>query len=234
MKFRFNKTTIVLLPVFLASASVHGNTLGAYLKNREGLKKYEEKAYYPAYQEFLKALQNDPMNPELQLNMGRMLEANEEFNKAEKAYRGALQILPKDSPIKFEVLFNLAGVQAKQKRIDEALATYQMALDLKPDSIEVKNNIELLWLSGGGEGGEGQDQDKSKQQQQNQKQGDRGDRPDNQPDQQQKNKGRRFDEKDISQQDVKRILDEIKNQEQSIRANEYEKGARDAPKGKDW
>ncbi len=44
-------------------------------------------------------------------------------------------------------------VQAKAKKIDAALESYQAALELDPDSIEVKNNIELLWQgSGQGEG----------------------------------------------------------------------------------
>lgn len=233
MKFHFSRAIVLLIPICLVGVTARAATLDAFLKNREALKKYEQKAYFPSYQEFLKALQSDPMNPEIQLNLGRALEANQEFDKAQKAYRGALQLLPKDSNLRFEALFNLGNVQTKLKRIDEALATYQLALEMVPDSIEVKTNIELLWQNS--QGGEGENQDKQQQQQQqNQKQGGKGDKPQEQPEQQQQKKPKPFDSQNLSQEDVKRILDEIKNQEQSIRANDYEKGAKDAPKAKDW
>ncbi|MGE4132864.1 MAG: tetratricopeptide repeat protein [Bdellovibrionales bacterium] len=214
--------------VLLASQSIAATTLDSYWRNREGLKEYDKKSYYSAYRAFLRALEVDPLNPEIQMNLGRTFEANEEFEKAEQAYRGALTVMPKDSPLRFEALFNLAGVYAKEKKIDEALAAYQEALALEPDSIEVKTNIELLFMGGGGGGGESQDQQQPQQQDQKQNPGD--------GEQQQKPPPKKpnFQSQELTDQDVKRILDEIKNQEQNIRAQDYEKGLKEMPKGKDW
>ena len=220
----------VLIFIFLNS-TVHATTLNSYLRNREGIKKFEEKSYFPSYQEFMKSLEDDPLNPNLHLNIARALEANEEFEKAEQAYRGALQLLPKDSTRRFETLFNLAGVQGKNKKIDLALDTYQLALEMDPDSVEVKTNIELLWQGGGeGEGDSEQSQDpkdqkgKGEGEQEDQKTPPKKEKPQPKP----------FNSKELSPQDVKKILDEIKNQEQGIRADENDKGAKQAQPEKDW
>jgi len=235
---------LILLILGLASVA-QATTVESYMRNREALKKYNEKAYYPAYQSFLKALEVDPLNPEIHLNLALTFEANEEWDKAEQAYKSALKILPENSPEHFEALFNLANVLGKQHKIEEALAAYQECLAVVPDSKEVKTNIELLWQGGGGDGqGENKDnKDKSGKGDQNQQQKDgqgndknKNQSPQDQQDQQkdQKKQPKPFDSKDLSQQDVKKILDEIKNQEQAIRAQEYERNAKEAPRGKDW
>lgn len=212
------------------TGAVQASTLESYWYNHKGIGKYSEKAYFPAYQNFLKALENDPLNPRLQLNLARTFEANEDYEKADKAYRGALKILPENSNLHFEALFNLGNVDAKLQHIDEALAAYQAALEIDPESKEVKTNIELLWQGGGGQGkGDGKDK---KDQKEGEGKGDQSQQP--QEPQEQKKKPKPFQSQELSKEDVKRILDEIKNQEQSIRANDYEHGAKDAPRAKDW
>jgi Ca-activated chloride channel homolog len=216
------------ISILFFSLSAQATTFEAYSHTREGLKKFEKKSYYPAYKDFTSALESDPMNPGVHLNIARTFEASEDWDKAEQAYRGALKILPENSDLRFEALFNMAGVQVKQKKIDEALSTYQAALEMNPESHEVKTNIELLWQGGGGGGGEGEskENDKDQQGQQQQPKEDQGQQKDKKP--------QKFQSQNLSPEDVKKILDEIKNQEQGIRAQEYDKGAKDAPRGKDW
>jgi Ca-activated chloride channel family protein len=228
LKFRFNKSTWIIVGMILPSCA-YATTWEAYTFNRDGVKKLSEKSYFPAYQTFLKALESDPMNPYVQLNLALALEASEDFERAEKAYRGVLKLVGQDSALKFQALFNLAGVQAKQKKIDEALATYQDALELNPDSIEVKTNIELLWQGGGG-GGEGDKQD----QKQDSKDGKGGGEPQKPDEGDGKKEKQKPQPRPADAEMERRILDEIKNQEQAIRAKDYEKGAKDAPRAKDW
>ncbi len=215
----------------LLAVPVDATTVRSYIRNREGIGSYNRKNFYQAFQKFTKAMEDDPLNPELQMNLARMFEENEEFEKAEQGYRAALQILPKDSPLRFEALFNWAGTLAKLKRIEDALMAYQLALELDPDSVEVKTNIELLWQGGGG--GEGDSKDKKDQSKDGKdKQQGQPDQPQDDKDKQKKSKP--FESQDLAPEDMKRILDEIKNQEQNIRAQDYEKGAREMPKAKDW
>lgn len=218
------------LLLLLTSGVGEAATVKSFARNREGIHSFKNKNMFQAFQRFSKALEDDPLNPEIQLNLARVFEENEEFEKAETGYRAALKLLPANSTRRFEALFNWAGTLAKLKRIDEALLAYQGALEMDPDSVEVKTNIELLWQGGGGGGGGKDKNDKNdKSQQGNKDQQGQGD-----PDQKDQKKPKPFDSQQLSKDDVKRILDEIKNQEQNIRAQDYEKGAREMPKGKDW
>jgi len=204
-------------------------TWNSFRKNREGLNALEQKSYLSAYQSFLQGLEDDPLNLPLQMNLGLSFEANEEYEKAARAYQGVAQLAPKDSELQFYALFNEAGMLAKQRKIDEALAVYQAALKIRPDSLEVKRNIELLWK--GGDGGGGGEQDPNKKP--NDSDQGKGNSPQPEKENQEK-KPKPFNSPQLSPQDVKRILDEIKNQEQGIRAQEYDKGAKEAPRAKDW
>lgn len=235
VKAGFGKAVLKYLwiSVFFFMNAAGATTVDSYFLNRDGISKLKEKAYYPAFQDFTKALEDDPLNPELHLNLGLSFEMHEEFEKAEQSYKGALKLLPEKNSRRFEALFNLAGVQAKNKKIDEALQSYQAALDIDPDSKEVKTNIELLWQGGGGGGdGEGEPKDQDKGEGKGRPK-DPGQQPD-QPQKQQKQQPKPFNSQNLTQQDVKKILDEIKNQEQGIRAQENDKSAKDAPRGKDW
>ena len=230
--------------LLLCSQTSSATTVQSYLRNREAVGKFKDKSYYPASQGFLKALEEDPLNPELHMNLARALEANEEYEKAEKGYRSALKLLPENSTLRFQALFNLAGVLGKQQKMDQALEAYQTCLEMIPDSKEVKTNIELLFQNGGGQGSSGKDDDKEKkdkkdkQDKQDKKDGQGKDKDDkkNQDKEEPKPKPqpKPFESKELTPQDVKKILDEIKNQEQAIRAQEYEHNTKEAPRGKDW
>jgi len=223
-----NQWACIALIAALAAPAVQAATVNSFVRNREGISSFKRKNMYQAYQKFTKALEDDPLNPELQMNLARVFEENEQYDKAEQGYRAALKLLPADSSRRFEAQFNLAGVLAKQKRIDDALGAYQAALELDPDSLEVKTNIELLWQGGGGGQGDGK-QDQNQDQKGNDQQQGQGEQPKDQ-----RNKPKPFDSQHLTQDDVKRILDEIKNQEQNIRAQDYEKGQRERAKNKDW
>lgn len=230
-----SKIFLLLGIVALSAGPAGATSMRSYFSNRDGIKKFQQESYRGAYQDFLRALEDEPLSPEIQMNLARTFEANEEFDKAERAYLGALKVLPENSPLRFDAHFNRAGALAKLKRIPEALTAYQAALDLNPDSLEVKTNIELLFQGGGGGGGE-QDQDKGDQNQ-DQKDKGKGQNPDDKPNEDKGNKKQKpkpFESQELSEQDVKRILDEIKNQEQNIRAQEQRQGAKEAPKDKDW
>ena len=233
-----------LLPLFLLATSAHAGDLGAYYYNREGVRALGRKDGVGAYRAFTRGLGEDPMNPALQLNLAATFEQNEEFEKAAAVYRGLLARLPKDEPRRFEVLFNLGNVLAAANNTPDAVASYQEALELKPDSIEVKTNLEMLFAGGKGGDGKSSSQEKDEKQDKDDKQDKRTNqqkREDAQKDQKpekkdgDKPKPKPFNSDNLTAEDVKRILDEIKNQEQSIRAEEYDKNPKDTPRGgKDW
>lgn len=224
--------------LILSSAAVEASSLKAYVNDRNGLKHYQNKLYFESYQDFLKALEEEPLNPDLQMNLGLTFAQNEEWDKAEKAFLSAYELSKGDKEREFMALFNLGYARGQKGEIDGALQAYQAALDIEPESIEVKTNIELLWQgqgkgSGkdGKQGGKGDDKDDQQKQDDDQKNKDKNkDRNYEQP----KKQPKQFQSKDLSKEDVRKILDEIGNQEQSIRAKEYDKGAKERKNELDW
>jgi tetratricopeptide (TPR) repeat protein len=191
--------------------------------------------YDQALQHSLKALEADPMQPELHINLGNSLEGLGAVQKAIDAY-GVAGKISEDPSIQFQVEFNQAQALAKVKKVDEALVHYQKALDFIPDSREVKTNIELLMSSSGGKGGKDKDKD------QDQKEGDGEGDQQKEPQKFAENKPQdKKQPQNLSQADVKKILEELKQQEQRIRGEYYKQGQREqkqkpgeGKREKDW
>lgn len=180
-------------------------------------------------------------------NIGVILSTIQKPEEALKSLEHALKLaeLAQDSELQFKVRYNLGVYFGAQKKVPEALEHYQAALDLVPDSKEIKTNIELLIQqqqqdqkkSGKGETdpnnpqnkGEGENKDDQKpgEDQQNQKdqkdENDQKEGKDKKEDQKKegspKYQPRPFKGDQLSEGDVKKILGELKNQEQKIRAN---------------
>ncbi|MCB0390567.1 MAG: hypothetical protein KDD58_04725 [Bdellovibrionales bacterium] len=220
MKFCF------VLFIFLNCQEIWALQTDAVEQNNMGVEQLEAEDPFTAYKHFLEALSKEPFHPAIRLNLGLSFQQSEEFTKAYKESMTAYRYT-QDPELKYISLFNAGNAAASAKEIDKALSAYQLALDLKPDSEEVKKNIELLWQSGGGQGEGGQNQKGPQDQQQDQNQGQ------GEP-QKQKPQPKKFDSKQLTKNDVRKILEELKDQEQKIRAKEYEKGAKEAPKEKDW
>lgn len=234
----------LILAVSLLSPPAWASELRGIIKNNEGAKRLTKGKHYEAYERFNDALVDLPFSGEVHYNLGNSFFVNKEIDKALSEYSQAIKLSPGDGArarkTRFLALFNSAVALTEQKKIEEALSTYQRALELEPDSIETKTNMELLAAAGGGEGGEGDPQQQDKGDQKDQKDGqqpqeqDQKKQPQPQQGQKQKDKPKPFDSKDMSEQDMSRILEEIKRQEEQIRAKFQREGAKDAPPEKDW
>jgi tetratricopeptide (TPR) repeat protein len=156
---------------------------------------------------------------------------NKEPAKAVKSFGTAARLFDGNPEFQFYSLFNGGVAATEAGDIPGALKFYQAALELRPDSKEVKTNIELLWKGSGGQGqGQGQNQQPNQDQQQPKDPKDQN-RDGNYD---QKKQPQPFQSKELSPEDVRKILEELKNQEQKIRAQENEQGQKEAPHGKDW
>jgi tetratricopeptide (TPR) repeat protein len=188
---------------------------------------------------FSKALGDLPDDPTVHYNLGTSFQANKDAAKAASEYDVALTLNPAPE-LAFKINFNRALAYAELKKYDEALSAFQAALILKPDSKEVKKNIELLLQSGDGDGQSDNQQqkpndkpdDKSKDPKQNQQQPNQQQQPQTGPTP--KPTPRPFKSEQLSQQDVGRILEELKRQEDQIREKMQREGGKDAPRDKDW
>ncbi len=211
---------------------------GLRLNNR-AIENIEDENLNEAEQNLLRSMAEDPMNPIPHMNLGLLYELGKNYPKAIKEYELVLRIQNLPEELRFYTHFNAGNAAAQNEDVDLALSHYQAALDLQPNSQEVKKNIELLFKGGGGKGkgkgknknkdknqdGQGQGQDEQDQQNQ-QNQGQNQQEP-----QQQKPK---FNSEKLTKEDVRKILEELKNQEQRIRALEYGGKSKEKPTEKDW
>lgn len=242
------KNLILILTVFAIFAGIafvaYDLSSQSIQLNNEGVEYLTKENSGLAYKSFVTALENEPFNPFVQMNLGLSFLINKEFDKAQQVFLTVAKLAGQNQEIKFYGLFNAAIAATQAKNIDGALHFYQLALEVRPDSKEVKTNIELLWQGQGNGEGDGQNQ---KSDPKGKGKGDDKNQSQDQKDQKdQKNQDQNKEYKDsephkpklgteaLSKEQIQAILNEIKNQEQKIRAEENEQGAKEAPNGKDW
>ncbi len=244
---------IFLALLFLTATAQAEPTPSAVLKNDQGISELKGGNMGAAQEKFLTGLADTPLEARLHYNLGLSFEAQGQVDKAQASYSTALK-LAQDGFTKFAANFNLGELAQKAKKTDEALAYYQEALKYNPNSQETKINIELLTQDQQGKGQGDSKDDKDDQKDQKDKDGKgKGDQDkeskDNKPDDKKdekkkedqpkeyaKNKPqpRKFKSEELTQGDVNKILGEIKQQEQKIRAEFNKKEVKDQPRDKDW
>lgn len=211
------------------------------IQNNSGVEDLKKEQSYEAYQKFVQSLSQSPFNPEMHMNLALAYERNKEPKKALEEYE-VVQKLPNTTPdLKFKALFNSAKVKGESEDISGALMAYQKALEIKPDSLEVKTNIELLTKQAQGKKGRGGQNKKDQKQDDKSKDSKNADNDKKNQDnrtgdepKKQKPEPKPFDSKELTREDVRKILDEIKNQESQIRAEYNRKQTKDNPRDKNW
>lgn len=219
-------------------------SLQSIAPNNQAIQELEKENFYLAFQNLARALETDSLSPILHFNLAYIYSLNKETDKAIAEYDVVKKFTEHDPDLQFKAFFNQAAEYLKNKNIAEALNCYQSALEIFPESKEVKTNIELLWQGQGQGEGDGQSKD---QKDQNDKKGDQGqgdtkDDPkkdqgqnDKQDDSQKKQqKPKPFESQELSKETVSQILDELKSQEQRVRSEDYSKGAKEKPRDKQW
>lgn len=203
-------------------------------RNNRAVDTFFQKKVLEAHDQFTQLLIEQPYHPLYRFNMGTAFIGVEETKKAIKMYEEVLKMQPLPPEIEFASNFNLGVLYGTKENfnLDRALEHYQAALAITPDSQEVKNNIELLFQGKGGKG-EGDGEQEPNEDNKDGK-GDKKKEPQNFTN---KPQGKpQKTPKNMSKSDVKKILEELKKQEQRIRAkqnNKKSKQRRDG-NGKSW
>lgn len=209
---------------------------------------------------YIKMLEKSPNEPAIHSNIGVILNQTQRSEEALKSFKLALALAEnhKDAASAFAIRYNLGTYYGALKKVDAALENYQAALEIVPTSKETKHNIELLIQKQqqdkkDGDKGKSKDDpdqkdkkdgqdpdDKDKKQDGKDKPEDNkeGQKPQDQKEKQvqgnQKYKPRPFQGDQLSEGDVKKILGELRNQEQKIRANYDKKERKESNNEKDW
>lgn len=220
---------------FILSACSLKQQIEAVRQNNQGLENLKEEKVSESLQKFSEALAADPFNPAIHDNMGINFEVMKDLEKAIASYKN-VEEMGTTNEFKFMARFNVAQALAKQSKIDEALQWYQKALELNPNSQEVKINIELLSQNQNGSGKSDKDSKDPSQGKEGDQDKDKDKNKDK--DKQDYQKPSKYQPRpfkgELKENDVKKILGELKQQEQKIR-NEYNrKEPKEAPHGKDW
>ncbi len=191
-----------------------------------------------AKKEFLKALLENPGDDIARYNLAisnlaseQVKDALKEVEALEKAYEADSRFEMSDRL--FNVYFAKAFILGFIQDVPGALGAYQKALRIKPASLKVKNNIEVLTAqSSGGKGGGESDPDKK-----GKKSKGEGDEESSDGDQKDKSKGSNegdkedikgqddesLKKKNLSKEELEQILKEIKDQESKVRSKENKK-----------
>lgn len=254
MKFRITLAFLTL--VILSSCQWTQDPMPSeLLKDRSARAEIKAEHYEEALQNYLQMVEQNPNRYSTHSNIGVLLGMIQKPEDAEKSLLHALKLAEesKDPKAIFTSRFNLGVFYGAQKKVALALENYQQALEVLPTSIETKTNIELLIQQQQNQQGEGQSnsQDPNQQgqngQDQQNKDDQQGDKKDENKEDQSKPKDdqtreqssrykpRPYQGDQLSEGDVKKILGELRSQEQKIRANfdKKEKGqSRDNEK--DW
>lgn len=231
----------LITSLFLLVGTAQAQSLKGIYLNNQGTEALKQNFSQAAQSDFLLALKEDPNNLVARLNLGVSFLFAEDVEKAIKEFQLITGRGDANQEISHIAHFNIGRAYQDLEKPELALLSYQEALVYDPKSLPTKTNIELLMqqMSGQGKGGSG-DQ-KQNQKDQNQDQDGQGEQqtqnPKDQQNQAEENdkRDKKSSPQDLSKKDIEKILEELKNQEQKIRALEYGQGEKNEEgTGKTW
>ena len=146
------RLTTLFLVLTLCQSVFAENVLKSIHENNKGVASLELEDAAAAEQHFIQALAENPFNVLVHLNLGRTFEIQKMFDKAIKENESVLRYngLPKE--LQYVAHFNAGNAAAQGEKVDLAVQHYKEALEVTPDYLETKTNIELLFKSGAGKG----------------------------------------------------------------------------------
>jgi tetratricopeptide (TPR) repeat protein len=206
------------------------------VQNNKGTRAFGSEDYLTAREHYVGALLENPDSKHYRYNLAiantageRLSDALKELDVIESSYKGR-EVLDAELEDIFKLYFAKAFLHALTQNIDEALEYYQKALFIKPDSLDVKKNIELLIQKEKSQ--KGKDGKPSKDKKDGGKKGDKSDNKGENKDSKGKDKDKKdlqgqddetLKKKNLTKEEIKQILKEIKDQESKVRAKESQK-----------
>ncbi|MFQ5499324.1 MAG: tetratricopeptide repeat protein [Candidatus Zixiibacteriota bacterium] len=194
-----------------------------------------------------------PESPELEYNMAGALHVGGAFEEAVEKYTKALN--SPDPDIQAQSSFNLGNTYYRMQDYQKAIASYQQALEMSPDDIDAKFNLELArkMLK---EQMKPQQQEQDQKQQQEEQQQEQQEQPQDQDekddqqqdqntDQQNKDENKQNNDKqeqsqkqqskqEMSKEDAERILNALRDDEQDVQKKIRRARVSGSYSGKDW
>lgn len=133
---------LLLMSLFFLPNTTHAfGTIGTI---REGEKLYEAGQYEEALQKFLEAKEKNPKDPRLQYNLGNTYHQLNRYDEAGKIFSNLKEGAEKDQLFKERNLYNQGNNQYRQGALDDAIHSYEEALNLDPNDEDARYNLEFV------------------------------------------------------------------------------------------
>ena len=218
--------------------------------NEKGNQAFKEQNYKEALEYYRQAEVERPETPELAYNHANALVESGNFEEATQKYNRALNT--EDIGLQSDIYYNTGNSYFKQEDYVKAIESYQRALELNPDDLDAKFNLELArvrlqeQLERQPQDNQNQDQQQDQKQQQQQQQ--QQEQPQPQQGQQEQEQQQEQDEEqqqqkeqqpkpkpdEMTPEDARRILRALEEAEKENQENRQRFKAKGVYIGNDW
>jgi len=111
-------------------------------KAMEGMELYKKNAFDQASQKFLEARQEKPNDPKISYNLGNSRYKQGKFDKALQNFSSVDQ--KTNSNVKQKSAYNMGNTLFRMDKLEESIAAYKKALELDPNDMDAKFNLEFV------------------------------------------------------------------------------------------
>ena len=134
----------------------------------EGLELYRKQEFDKAQKKFIEAKEDKPDDPKLSYNLGNSRYKLGNFGDALQDYARSIE-KKSDPALKQKSIYNMGNVYFRQNKLEKSAAAYKKALEMDPNDMDAKFNLEFV-----------REQIQKKKQEEQQKQDQQGDDKKNQ------------------------------------------------------
>lgn len=114
------------------------------LKVREGLESYDEGRFAEALDSFRDAGIEDPNDGRISLDIGSALYRQDSLEQAGEEFARAL--VGDDAGLRAGAAYGVGNAQFRQQQLAQAVESYERVLEIDPDDMDAKFNLELAQL----------------------------------------------------------------------------------------
>ena len=127
---------ILFIPGIAVASSANARAM-------EGMELYKKQMFDKASQKFLEASENKPNDLKIYYNLGNSHYKQGKFGKALQNYSRSLD-QKSHSAVKQKSAYNLGNTLFRMDKLGESVSAYKKALELDPDDMDAKFNLEFV------------------------------------------------------------------------------------------
>lgn len=134
---------IFILIILISAFVVNRSSIAAdRSKIKDGIESFQKEQWDESLNKFQDALLDDPTNPLLHFNVGDVQYKKKNYEEALKSFEKTLNT--KDVSLQEKAYYNMGNNYYQMNKYQEAIDYYKKALELDPDDVDAKFNLELV------------------------------------------------------------------------------------------